>query len=164
MIRRIVIAETVGGDGRSAAWAQRRLEGLVLRRENDGTEVAALAPVVGRTFLSAFNDAVFRAYLEPADCWQTVTPVILPGGWAQRGADIPVCLWNLVKRCIEQAGIPLEAVADLEVQGGGGHSCLPSRGRASLRNCRSVLCVYISSGRSPGRWRWGRAAIADWEL
>jgi len=106
MIRRALLAETPGGDGRSAAWAQRRLEGLALCDEVQHKNVAFLgvACVPG--------DAVFAAYCGASDKWQTITPVILPGfDDNSRAKRI-----KLLFKCLAQVGIPANLVADFDVQ------------------------------------------------
>jgi CRISPR-associated protein Csb2 len=106
MIRRALIAETAGGDGRSAAWVRQRLNGLALRNEKNDTDAACLQAV------EAAGDGVFNAYTKPADRWQTITPVILPGfDDNHRGKRL-----KLLLRCFDQIGIPPELIADLDVQ------------------------------------------------
>lgn len=108
MIRRVLIAETAGGDGRSAAWAARRLSGMTLSDERSKTEAAILMST------HTDGDAVFEAYCPKhgADCWQTVTPVILPGFDNSNSAK----RLKLLLRCFDQIGIPRDIVADLDVQ------------------------------------------------
>lgn len=106
LIRRALIAETTGGDGRSAAWARQRLSGLALRQEGEEGEAAVLKAV------DAAGDAVFRAYCAVADRWETRTPVILPGFDDKRSAKRS----KLLLRCFENAGLPLECIADFDVQ------------------------------------------------
>lgn len=106
MIRRVIIAETSGGDGRSARWAGRRLSGLPLVCADTKEEVAVLRHVEPST------DRVFDPYLLESDRWQTITPVILPGfDDNNRGKAL-----KLLIKCFEQAGIPLDLIADCEMQ------------------------------------------------
>ena len=105
MIRRVVIAETPGGDGRSARWAAQRLGGLSLYDQETGEAVAILKNVPPK-------DATFKPFLASSNCWQSITPVILPGfDDNDRGKRL-----NLLLRCFEQAGIPRDLIADLDVQ------------------------------------------------
>jgi CRISPR-associated protein Csb2 len=73
-IRRVLVAEAPGGDGRDAAWAS-RLGGADLAEEGTGESRAALAPLPA-------SDWVLRQYTGPdegAAEWTSVTPVLLPG-------------------------------------------------------------------------------------
>ncbi|MGD1277505.1 MAG: type I-U CRISPR-associated protein Csb2 [Tepidisphaeraceae bacterium] len=106
MVRRVLIAETPGEDGRSAAWAQRRLAGLPLRDEDTGLDVAALRGA------QTDGDYVFKSYCGSSDRWQTVTPIILPGFDDNDDAK----RLKLLLRCFDQGGIPREIIADLDVQ------------------------------------------------
>lgn len=105
LIRRVVIAETPGGDGRSARWAAQRLGGLPLCDQETGEVLAMLKNVPPK-------DATFKAFLASSNCWQSITPVILPGfDDNDRGKRL-----SLLLRCFEQAGISRDLIADLNVQ------------------------------------------------
>jgi CRISPR-associated protein Csb2 len=105
-ILRAIIAETPGGDGHSAGWAARRLDGLPLRDTESGKATAILKHVV-----PGARD-VFTPYISESDRWQSITPVILPGfDDNNRGKRI-----RLLLKCFEQAGIPHDLIADLDVQ------------------------------------------------
>ena len=106
MIRRAIIAETSGGDGRSARWAARRLSGLPLMCGDTKAEVAILRQVVPS------KDRVFDLFLVESDRWQSITPVILPGFDDNSRAKA----LKLLTKCFEQAGIPLDLIADCEMQ------------------------------------------------
>jgi CRISPR-associated protein Csb2 len=108
MIRRALIAETAGGDGRSAGWAARRLGGMTLCDEKSGTEVALLNST------ETEGDPVFEMYHSKhgTDRWQTITPIILPGFDDNDHSK----RLKLLLRCFDQIGIPREIIADLEVQ------------------------------------------------
>lgn len=54
------------------AWAQRALAGRELIDEDSGQSAALLSLLPG-------NEKMVRCYVEPADTWATVTPVVLPG-------------------------------------------------------------------------------------
>lgn len=99
MIRRVVIAEPFGGDGRHAQWAARRLQGRSLT-DDTGSERAIL--------FRAREDHVLRCYLGPSRFWSSMTPVILPGfdDGKYKKAE------RLLLKAIEQAGIPIGAVED----------------------------------------------------
>jgi CRISPR-associated protein Csb2 len=106
MVYRALIAETPGGDGRSARWVAQRLGGAALRDEQSGREVAVLRRVQPE------GDAVFRQFLGESDRWQTITPIILPGfDDNDRGKAS-----KLLARCFEQACVPREMIADWEMQ------------------------------------------------
>jgi CRISPR-associated protein Csb2 len=106
MVYRALIAETPGGDGRSARWAAQRLGGAALRDEDSGQEVAVLRNVRPE------REKVFEPFLRECDCWQTVTPIILPGfDDNDRGKAS-----KLLLKCFEQACIPYEMIGDWEMQ------------------------------------------------
>jgi CRISPR-associated protein Csb2 len=105
MIRRVLIAETSGMDGRWAAWAQQRLSGLALRDEKSKRDVALLRPALT-------EDSIFSTFTRESDRWQTITPVILPGFDSRQFAKRD----KLLIKCFVQAGLPLELIADFEVQ------------------------------------------------
>ncbi|MEZ6140897.1 MAG: type I-U CRISPR-associated protein Csb2 [Zavarzinella sp.] len=82
-IRRVLI---VGTPGMEIASLRRQLNGQELIDEKSGQAVAMLSGV-GAT------DNVFQSYLNEAQTWATVTPVILPG------FDDPDRLRNKLKKC-----------------------------------------------------------------
>ena len=70
LIRRIMVAEPYGDDGRRAQWARRMLQAALLTDE-DGQAVAEL--------MYDRQDSQFARYKQESRCFRTVTPVILPG-------------------------------------------------------------------------------------
>lgn len=122
-IRRVIIAEPFGGDGRSARWAAQRLAGAELvdeRREN----VARLEPVEPgeAEFRSVFRLYAARGDSQAAALWASVTPVILPG----YDDNKPAKRDRLLLDCLRHAGIDAACVDCIEsrpaawpVRGGG---------------------------------------------
>jgi CRISPR-associated protein Csb2 len=115
MIRRAIIAEPFGGgggDGRSGAWAARRLHNAELIDQATGRPVARLESVEPD---EADFATVFRLYAarSPADAkvvWTSVTPVILPGYDDGKLAKRD----KLLRECLRCAGIDADAVASIE--------------------------------------------------
>lgn len=111
MIRRAIIAEPFGGNGRSASWASQRLSDAILIDKDKG-EVARLESV---TPSDTDFKIVFRRYApgsasEAARDWTSVTPVILPGYDDGKAAKRDKLLCD----CLRHAGIELDAVASIE--------------------------------------------------
>lgn len=102
MIRRLLIAEPYGGDGSHARWARERLRNQPLRDYN-GNERGILLDL----WRSASGAMVDR-YVGEGRHWSTVTPVILPGFDDGRHVKAE----KLLMQAIEQAGLPLDAMAD----------------------------------------------------
>lgn len=109
-IRRVLVAEPPGGRGERAAWARRALSGRELLAEPHGTPAALLG-------LLPESDKALRPYLNRAEAWSTVTPVVLHGhdGGTRRRVE------RMLRRAIEQAGYPraLAEHAQLEWRGVG---------------------------------------------
>ena len=99
MIRRLIVAEPYGGDGRYAQWARRVLTNAVLTDKN-GVPQARLRPLPER-------DAVLLQYLQESRTFRTVTPVILPGYDDMKYAKAQ----KLMEKALEQTGF---RVGDLE--------------------------------------------------
>jgi len=111
LIRRVLIAEPFGGDGRRAAWAQRRLLNQPLR-DHDGNERGVLMNSWRRT-----SRSIIDRYVGEAREWTTVTPVILPGFDDFRGvskeeqqAGRATKAEQLFMKAVVQAGLPAEIV------------------------------------------------------
>lgn len=90
-IRRVLIAEQYGGDGRYSKWANELLDSHLLRGK-DGEEyrLQSMPP-----------DGVVDQYVQPSRIWRTVTPVVLRG-WDDGN---PRKLAKLLDRALEDAGI-----------------------------------------------------------
>ena len=91
-IRRVLIAEQYGGNGRHVNWAKNVLSGQRLRSEKDGDEY---------TLEAIARDGVVDPYVESGRIWRTVTPVVLRG-WDDGN---PRKLAKLLDRALEDAGI-----------------------------------------------------------
>lgn len=102
MIRRVLIAEPPGSDGKQARWAEQRLHNRELIGEIEGQGRALLAA-------AGSQDRVVKTHLGPARIWSSVTPIVLPGfddgkyGKAER----------LLVKALQHAGLPAEAIEDL---------------------------------------------------
>ena len=90
-IRRVLIAEQYGGDGRYKDWAKNMLDGQWLHGK-DGEEYL---------LESIADDGVVNQYVESGRIWRTVTPVVLRG-WDDGN---PKKLAKLLDRALEDAGI-----------------------------------------------------------
>lgn len=71
-IRRVLLASFLDDCEEEAVWARRALSGCELVDEDCGRSVALLS-------LLPSDEKIVRCYVEPADTWATVTPVVLPG-------------------------------------------------------------------------------------
>lgn len=103
LVRRLIVAEPYGGDGRNARWARRVLQGVRLTDEN-GRTVAEL--------MSQKADNQLERYSRESCRFRTVTPVILPGfdGLDYAKAE------KLFMKAVQQAGFPEDGVVDLHLQ------------------------------------------------
>jgi len=106
MIRRLLVAEPIGGSGVYRCWAENRLRNSVLRDE-DGNEWGALLDP-----WRPASEAIIRRYVDSASTWCTVTPVVLPG--FDDGKLIKA--ERLFFKALRQAGIPVDAIADLTLR------------------------------------------------
>lgn len=111
MIRRVLIAEPFGGDGRRAAWAQRRLRNQALVDER-GNERGVL-----RDLWRSSSRNIVDLYVGEATTWASVTPVILPGfddfrgvSRAEQQAGRATKTEQLFLKAVVQAGLPAEIV------------------------------------------------------
>jgi len=100
MIRRLLIAEPFGGNGVHATWAQQRLRNGTLRDEH-GNERGVLLDLWRPS-----SRRVVELYVRESKCWQSVTPVVLPGFDDGRHVKAE----RLFLKAVAQAGIPIEAV------------------------------------------------------
>jgi CRISPR-associated protein Csb2 len=71
-IRRVILTAFADGCEDKIAWARRALSGRDLVDEDRGRSVALLSHLPS-------NEKIVRCYVQPADTWATVTPVVLPG-------------------------------------------------------------------------------------
>jgi CRISPR-associated protein Csb2 len=100
MVRRMLVAEPMNGDGTHAQWAQQRLLNATLR-DQDGCDRAVLLDL-----WRSSTPRMLERYVGEAQIWCTVTPVILPGfdDAKQRKAE------RLLLAAVTQAGIPISAI------------------------------------------------------
>jgi CRISPR-associated protein Csb2 len=106
MIRRLLIAEPFGGDGRHSQWVQNRLRNATLRDENR-QERGNLMDLWRST-----SRRLVEHYVNPARAWTTVTPVVLPGFDDGKHAKAE----KLFLVALRQADVPVEAVKDLTLR------------------------------------------------
>lgn len=104
-IRRVIIAEQPGGSGDHAAWATRVLRGQILISDQRREEAMLMA--------LTRSDAVLRRYIEPAEVWDTVTPLVLPGCDGGKFAKAE----KLFMKALVHAGYSPDALADYELRG-----------------------------------------------
>jgi len=99
-VRRFVITEPYGGDGRYTQWAQRIMANAVVTDKHG---------VPKTRLLSMFkNDNVIYQYVREATTFQTITPVILPG---YDDMKYPKAM-KLVEKALEQAGFSVDDLAE----------------------------------------------------
>ena len=115
MIRRLMIAEPFGGDGKHAEWAQRRLRGEVLISQ-EGKKEGRLLPLWKST-----SKNIIRRYVRESRKWHSVTPVILPGydnfkAIPHHAKQQPTKAERLLFKCFAQAGIPLESIESVTMR------------------------------------------------
>ena len=102
-IRRLLIAEPLGGDGACTQWANHNMH-LQTMIDTSGNQRAILH--------TSTPDMVFNCYTQAGHSFHTVTPVILPGY-----DDMKYCkVEKLLLKAIEQAGYSTEDLDDLYVQ------------------------------------------------
>ena len=70
LIRRIIVAEPYGGDGRKARWVERVLDGNTLH-DDSGKSIVKIR--------FSHSDSVTGLYCNPSFSYRTVTPMVLPG-------------------------------------------------------------------------------------
>lgn len=147
MIRRALIAEPFGGDGRSARWAAWRLAGAELIDEDKCVPVARLEPVEPDEpeFASVYRLYAARAASEAATVWTTITPVILPGYDDNKLAKRE----KLLLDCLHHAGIDPAAVDSIESRPsawqphGGGALTAPLRGYKLPNYLQHLPAVHV---------------------
>lgn len=92
-VRRVMIAGHLGDE----AWLKHlagRLAGTILEAEHPDDRRPMLAPV-------SRSDNVTKRYLNPSQCWHSVSPVILPGNDDGK----PAKTRKLIRKALEHAGI-----------------------------------------------------------
>ena len=99
-VRRLIIAEPYGGDGRYTQWAQRILNNAVVT-DKHGVPQARLLPM-------RKPDSVIHHYVREARTFQTITPVILPGHDDMKYSKA----LKLVEKALEQAGFSTDDLAE----------------------------------------------------
>ena len=119
-IRRAIIAEPTGGDGRSAQWIARQLHGMELIDEHIRQPVARLESIepdeaeFGRVFPYFASRSVADAGL----VWASVSPVILSG----YDDGKPAKRSKLLSECLRRAGIDLSTVLSIDSRPTAWHS------------------------------------------
>lgn len=101
-IRRVLIAEPPGADGKQARWINRLLSGYVA--PNEQGRDALLVPLS--------RDNVLSQYTALAEQWTTVTPIALPG--CDDGK--PDKRDRLLAKAFQHAGYSLSAVKEVELR------------------------------------------------
>jgi len=106
MIRRLMIAEPIGGNGRRARWAEQRLCTQVLcdDRQNERGVLMDLCRNTSKTMITR--------YTKENRAWCTITPMILPGfddGKHAKGE-------RLFIQALRQADIPIDAVCEFTLR------------------------------------------------
>src|SRR6266508_69285 len=112
LIRRLLIAEPLGGDSSCAAWAQHRLRNAVLK-DYDGNERGILLDPS-----RPGSKAMIQRYVGESRTWLSVTPVILPGfddfkGVRDAKETRPTKAERLLFKCLAHAGIRLESLSSV---------------------------------------------------
>jgi len=106
MIRRLLVAESFGGDGLHAQWAQDRLRNATLRDENGNDRGVLLDP------WRPSSRPMLRRYVAEARSWCSVTPVILPGFDDGKQAKAE----RLLLTAVAQADLPVEAIEEFGIR------------------------------------------------
>lgn len=115
LIRRLLIAEPIGGDSSCAGWAQHRLRNAILTDEDANERGVLLDP------WRPGSSEMIRRYVGESRTWCSVTPVILPGyddfkGIAQHDDKQPIKAERLLFKSLLRAGIPFECVASVTLR------------------------------------------------
>jgi CRISPR-associated protein Csb2 len=115
MIRRLMIAEPLGGDGTHARWAKNRLRNALLKDHNNKDR-----GVLCDLWRSESKRVVDR-YVGKSRAWCSVTPVILPGyddfkAIPRHNTERPTKAERLLFKCLTHAGISIESVKDVTLR------------------------------------------------
>ena len=105
LIRRLIVAEPFGGDGKQAKWVRRVLQSAILTDRRD-------QPMAELDTVRHDDDGVFRQYTKQSRRFQTVTPVILPGYDGLKYSKAG----KLFKKAILQAGFDPEDIDSFVLQ------------------------------------------------
>lgn len=106
-IRRVMIAEPLGGNGRFVEWATRAMHAETLYEKKNGEQEARA------TLVNASRDSVFSHYQASSRKFVSVTPVILPGRDDRRYAKAA----KLLLKAMAHVGMPPdEFLADFYLQ------------------------------------------------
>jgi CRISPR-associated protein Csb2 len=126
-VRRVMLTTFADHCQEEIAWARRALSGCDLIDEAQGQSVALLS-------ILPANEKMIRLYVEPAETWSTVTPVVLPGyddpahyrrrlkngvrAHEQRRLleRLNARIDGLLRKAIVQAGFPQELAARAELE------------------------------------------------
>jgi CRISPR-associated protein Csb2 len=103
-IRRVIVAEPVGGEGTHTAWAGRILRGQFLVSPQQWEEALLMN--------LQSDDGVLRRYIQDSQTWATVSPVVLPGSDEGKFAKAE----KLFFKALRHAGYSPDALADLELR------------------------------------------------
>lgn len=106
-LRRVLVVEPAGGDGKHARWAQRALDGQLLKREQDKQPLAELS-----SELSSADRALVQCYTKSAYTWLSATAVVLPGRDDGRYHKA----LKLLRKALEDARIPESIVQEVRLQ------------------------------------------------
>jgi CRISPR-associated protein Csb2 len=101
-IRRVLLAELTDVSDSQLLWAKQMLPGQFLVDERTGDKKAMLAPLE--------SDWVLRQYVDQADTWASVTPVVLPGSDERKFAKAE----KLFFKALRHSGYSSDALAELE--------------------------------------------------
>ena len=110
-IRRLIIAEPRGGDGKCCEWARNvlQLQPLIEDPKRSGTQGKTQA-ILQR--VSRKSDPVFERYLESSRQFASVTPVFLSGYNDKKYSKTRM----QVRKALVQAGYSLDDLDDIELQ------------------------------------------------
>ncbi len=111
MIRRVLVAEPLDGDGQHAQWVATRLTGANLIDEDTKQPVATLERLDP-------TDGVLRVFTKRSREWITATPIVLPGYDGLKTDKAA----KLFSRACDQAGLPPGSVESFEFVGPPAHA------------------------------------------
>lgn len=109
-VRRVIIAEPAGSDGRYARWIQGALDAQPLIRERDQHVLAELSSSLSRADENLIE--LYTRHAEGARTWLSATPVFLPGHDDGKYAKA----LKLFRRALEDVRIPESLVSEVRLQ------------------------------------------------